>query len=212
MRIPSSRRYDKVYHMYRRTATKVQNGQVQRKNNWEQSPHMFYTRQNEIEINRARPGKGYTHLFRQKDIHEFIKLIPHWEKHSFELDGIFLGHGDVDYLGCYSHSVITLTAWDNDIIWENCRSKFVREHHKTLELLNIPYEQIDKDHYRVEFTVNSAKAFMLIHIFMHELGHHLDRMTSRRQEYCGRGEEFAENWALIHEAEMYERYCRYYRI
>ena len=84
--------------------------------------------------------------------------------------------------------------------------------HKTLELLNIPYEQINKDYYRVEFTINSAKAFMLIHIFMHELGHHLDRMTSRRQEYCGRGEEFAENWALIHETEMYERYCRYYRI
>jgi len=56
--------------------------------------------------------------------------------------------------------------------------------------------------------VFSAKAFQLIHIFIHELGHHHDRMTTRSKRAVARGEEYAENYARRFEDVIIEEYRR----
>jgi hypothetical protein len=60
----------------------------------------------------------------------------------------------------------------------------------------------------VGFTEATAQAFLLVHVLVHELGHHHDRMTSPRQDNCTRGEPYAEDYALRHEDVIWPAYCR----
>ncbi len=57
-----------------------------------------------------------------------------------------------------------------------------------------------------EFTELQARAYQLLHILLHELGHHHDRMTTKSKVRASRGEPYAENYALVHEARIWEQY------
>ena len=57
-----------------------------------------------------------------------------------------------------------------------------------------------------EFTESQARAYQLLHILLHELGHHHDRITTKSQVRASRGEPYAEAYALQHEALIWERY------
>ena len=48
------------------------------------------------------------------------------------------------------------------------------------------------------WTEGQARAFQLLHVFLHELGHHHDLITTRRQLRGGRGEAYAERYARDH--------------
>src|SRR3954452_23764667 len=47
----------------------------------------------------------------------------------------------------------------------------------------------------VRWTDAQARAYQLLHILPHELGHHHDRMTTRSRRNAARGEPFAEAYA-----------------
>jgi hypothetical protein len=47
-----------------------------------------------------------------------------------------------------------------------------------------------------------------MHILLHELGHHHDRMTTRSQRYCGRGESYAEQYALRFADQLWDAYFK----
>lgn len=47
----------------------------------------------------------------------------------------------------------------------------------------------------MQFDRTTAAAFQLLHVFLHELGHHIDAMTLPRRGVCKRGENYAEQWA-----------------
>jgi hypothetical protein len=66
--------------------------------------------------------------------------------------------------------------------------------------------------YLAEFTDETVQAFLLVHVLVHELGHHHDRMTSPRQLDCTRGESYAEQYALRHEARIWEEYKRVFKV
>jgi hypothetical protein len=53
---------------------------------------------------------------------------------------------------------------------------------------------------------NKQRAFQLIHIFIHELGHHHDRMTTRSKRDACRGEGYAETYARRFEDLLLARY------
>lgn len=57
-----------------------------------------------------------------------------------------------------------------------------------------------------QFTAATVRAYQLLHILLHELGHHHDRMTTRSQVRSCRGETYAEAYALKYEARMWQRY------
>lgn len=48
----------------------------------------------------------------------------------------------------------------------------------------------------VRFDRRTAADYMLLHVFLHELGHHVDASTSPRKGWTKRGEDYAELWAL----------------
>jgi len=54
--------------------------------------------------------------------------------------------------------------------------------------------------------ISESTAYQLLHIFLHELGHHCDRMSTKSRRDSGRGEPFAEEWAYRYERVLWDRY------
>jgi hypothetical protein len=69
------------------------------------------------------------------------------------------------------------------------------EHRPVLARLGVPVEPTD-----------SARAFQLLHVLLHELGHHHDRMTTRAGRYSCRGEDFAEHYSRRYAERIWGRY------
>jgi hypothetical protein len=57
------------------------------------------------------------------------------------------------------------------------------------------------------FTESQARAYVLLHVFMHELGHHWD-MTHQKHRDATRGEDYAEQFANRHLAQLFPGYVR----
>ena len=190
----------------RRTATKVRNGRVQRKNR-----HQFTTRLGYV-IDRESPKKGFRHLVTKHDIREFVELIPDWEGLSVGLERIVLGGGDLKEQadGYYEHfhrertGAVVLYAWHGDL-WAPHTERYFTAHRHIYDLFRVPYTH-EKDTWTCRFTEAQAKAFLLLHVFMHELGHHHDRMQYKQQDRCRGGEVYAEGFANARLPDMLSRY------
>ena len=60
----------------------------------------------------------------------------------------------------------------------------------------VPFEREDDDvEVQCWFTKKTAGAFQLMHVFLHELGHHYDCMQTKRKCCAPSGEDYAENFA-----------------
>jgi hypothetical protein len=72
-------------------------------------------------------------------------------------------------------------------------------------------EEDEAPGYLAEFTESTIQAFQLLHVLLHELGHHHDRMTSPRQRDATRGETYAEEYARRYENKIWSAYQRAFR-
>lgn len=187
----------------RKTATKVVDGQVDRKSRSTLSEVNGYW------IRRKPAGKGYTHVVSRRQLEKFIALIPDWSRLSHRLRGILLQEGEGDAFGyhCFSRrlqaGVIALCAWPSELSID-LSGEFLQEHGEVLAALGVRFSR-KADVTQCNFTVAQARAFMLLHVFMHELGHHRDR--HRRPAYnVKEREEFAEDFANRWLAELLPRY------
>ena len=198
----------------RKTSPKVIGGHVQRKNNHTRTARLGYV------VDRVRPNRGYVHVVSKKEIHDFTDIIPDWAKVCEGIESIFLDQGDEYTDGYYRHyendgtGVIWLCAWSKDL-WVEHSEVYYQEHKWILEILGVVCEKSEKkqeydmskvassEEHEVEpeiiwtcyFTLQQAKAFMLMHIFLHELGHHIDKLRSKKKNIIRGGEVFAENYA-----------------
>lgn len=189
---------------YRRTTPRVVRGKVQRKNRsartptWRDNPALHPV------IDRERPGRGYRHLVKKSDVTRFVRLLPNWIELSQGLRLILLARGEETCLGWHRTGIVTVCAWQ-DCLWEEWQGWFFDEHRRTLDRIGVPYEKHDGD-YLCKFEASTVRAFQLVHILVHELGHHHDRMTTRSQVNPSRGERFAERYAQRFEPVIWDRY------
>ncbi len=187
----------------RKTASKVIGGHVLRKNNHTRTVSLGYV------VDRERPRKGYKHVLKKKDVHDFIDIIPGWHEYADGLEEIILTPGGRDSFGSYySYSnedtgVIYLAAW-NEEMWMDFNVDFFDEHKWLFDHLGLTYEEkVVKDPrgrgtytaMGCYFSASQAKAFMLLNVFLHEIGHHVNRRTKQVKEWCPGGEPFAEKFA-----------------
>ena len=190
----------------RKTGTKVRNGKVARKNRTELSNHYSQVRQTETVIDRRRPGEGFKHYLTIADVKRFIKLLPDWETLSVGLDAVILDEGG-DCMGWYWNGIVAVCAWEREytLDWDTV---FVKEHAEVLERLGVHCEQIedDPDGTWCYFDDRSIKGFQLMHILLHELGHHHDQMTTKSQVRSARGERFAETYAMQYADRLWDEY------
>jgi hypothetical protein len=192
-------------HLNRRTAPRVRDGQVQRKNRHLETPSYWTHHQREPLVDRERPGEGYRHLLRRTDVLDFVQLIPDWNQLARGLDAIVLARGEAGCLGWHQRGVIGLCAWERELA-RHWSPWFHEQHAELLVRLGVPCER-DGDDVRVEFEEHTARDFQLLHVLAHELGHHRDRMTNRGR-VCARGEAYADSSAYGLERQVREAYFR----
>jgi len=166
---------------------------------------------------RARSGRPNCfqypqdhHLLSKKDIFNFIEIIPDWNRHAQGLSAVLLAEKHVGWDGWYSYGdsdvggIIGICAWTKDI-WRKSNKQFYREHHQLFDRLGVRCEPRGEE-VLCKFTEDTARAYQLLHIFLHELGHHQDRMTSKKKRATGRGENYAEDWAFKSERTLWDAY------
>lgn len=189
----------------RRTATKVKDGRVQRKNRRTPTGAQGYV------LDRESPGPSCRHVVTKQDVLAFIEIIPDWDRLSERLERIVLSPGASDWDGLYEFyhreetGAIFLDAWHEDL-WVNLPPDYFADHKHEFTRLGVSYDLTDKGVF-CRFTEAQARAFTLLHVFMHELGHHFDRLNQKHSD-ATRGEAYAERFAKNRFDSLYRDYVR----
>lgn len=194
----------------RRTATRIKKGSVQKKNRQARTPNYWNTRQDEIQIDIEAPGKGYKHFLKKRDIKQFLVILPNREEIDVEFDAIVLSYGSGYRDGYYCDGVVCICAWEKEMTVEYNLNYF-NAHKNIFDKLGIKYT-IKKDYAVCDFTENQIKAYQLLHILLHELGHHHDRINTKSKRRCARGENYAENYAFKYEEIIWNKYFEYFSL
>lgn len=190
--------------MNRRTATKVKNGRVQKKNNHKLTPNYWNTRQDVLQIDMEPAGKGYKHFLKKRDIIKFLEILPNWEEIDVEFDAILLAAGEYNTDGWYTNGVVGICAWEKEMT-RSSSIEYFNDHKDLFDRLNLRYE-IKKDSVICHWEEYQIRAYLLLHILLHEIGHHHDRVTTKSKRYIARGEEYAESYAIKYEKIIWNRY------
>jgi hypothetical protein len=176
----------------RRTATRVKNGRVQRKNRHRPTGHEGFV------LHRESPAPGFRHVVTKRDVLAFIDIVPDWPRFSERLERIVLNRGDDDCDGFYRFydreetGAIFLNAWPEDL-WMEIATPYFDAHASIFERLGVSHERRKEDVF-CRFTESQARAFMLLHVFLHELGHHFERVHQKHRG-SSKGEDYAERFA-----------------
>lgn len=213
----------------RRTATRVRDGRVQKKNNWAPSPGDYRAlRQPDIPLERRRPAEGYRHVVNVPQLRAFVELLPEWDEIAVGVRAIVLDSA-TDCFGWYQAGTIAICNWAHDL-WSLEPDSFFRQCGYVLELLAVEtapfsesYERrelnellqsvgrkpiVGGDAWReVRWTEAQARGFLLLYVLPHELGHHHDRMTTRSRRVA-RGEPYAEAYARRAVEKLWPAYAR----
>ena len=193
--------------MHRRTTPRVKGGKVQKKHRWELTPDYAHGRLDELRFDRQAPGRGYQHLLGRRDVERFIALLPDWDELSTGLQAVLLTRGEPRLDGYYNRGVVAVCAWPQDL-WRVVHGQHVDDHDEVLRALDVARERLPGDRVRLLWTRPQARAYQLLHILLHELGHHHDLMTTRSRRECARGESYAEAYAHRYAEQVWESYAR----
>src|SRR6266566_9709409 len=175
----------------RRTATKVKDGRVQRKNRHIPTGRLGYV------LDRESPGRGFRHVLSKRDLQAFIDLIRDWHQLSRNLERIVLASDrPADAVYAFYHreetGAIFLHPWYEDL-WIELTPAYFEAHADIFERIGVSFDRV-QGAFLCRFTEAQAKAFMLLHVFMHELGHHHDRLHQKHR-HSTKGEDYAERFA-----------------
>jgi hypothetical protein len=207
---------------------RVRDGRVQKKNNWSfDRRNLTAVAPREVAVERRKPAEGYRHVMTVSDLSAFLELLPDWDELAVGLRAIVLGGDEAcdDSMGWYGPpGLIGICAWDHDLWWDIIEESWLDEHRPVLELLSVERRLLsdeeerellgsfagsfDDRSFELRWTAAQARAFQLLHILPHELGHHHDRITTSGMRRPQRGESYAENYANRVLREVWPAYTR----
>jgi hypothetical protein len=145
-------------------------------------------------------------VLKRRDLERFIELIPDWDELSTGLHWVVLSK-DTGCHGFHRRGQIAVCAWPSTLWTEDMSKDWYWEHAELLERLGVDVWKVG---YRwvVTWTEDQVRAYQLLHVFLHELGHHVDRMTTWSERCPARGEPFAEAFAYELEEQMWDDFAR----
>lgn len=156
-------------------------------------------------IDRQKPGPGYRHLLLKRDVERFISILPDWNTLSTGLQAVVLAPGEWGTAGWHRPGIVAVCAWTREL-WYETEEWFHDEHADVYNMIGLEREVQDDGGVLLKWTESQVRAWQLLHILLHELGHHHDRMTTRSRRRCSRGEDFAENYAVRGARRVWENY------
>lgn len=164
----------------------------------------------DILIRRDSPGKGFHHFLNRIIIYKFLEMLPEYPLILKGVEYILLAKGEYGCDGWYDGRVIAINAWEKDQ-WRYVPSDYYEDHRMILVRLGV--ETVKQGlFYLCKFNPVTIRAFQLLHVFLHEMGHHYDKMTTRSQKNVSRGEHFAENYAYRNEDLIWRKYAENFTI
>ena len=137
--------------------------------------------------------------------------MPEWHRFSERLERIVLASHSEDLDGYYMFydreetGAVFLHAWPDDL-WREIAKPYFNTHQDLFEKLGVSYDR-KEDRVTCRFTKEQARAFMLLHVFMHELGHHYDR-SQQKHFGSSKGEDHAETFATSRFEQLFLSYVR----
>jgi len=148
-----------IKNINRKSTPKVIGGAVLRKNNHKKTSNYWNTKQQDVIIDVKKPGKGYKHFLKKRDVLKFIEIIPNWGEISKDLNAIVLASSDIDCDGFYNYSgVICISAWEKEMdIWVN--EWYYRDHKELFERLEVNATEKDNNIFYCEFDEDQIKAY-----------------------------------------------------
>jgi hypothetical protein len=191
--------------LQRKSNPGVTAGRVQKKNRTDRSVRFDTAVLGYPVVHRLKPGFGYRHVLRQRDVLDFVGLLPDWPRLSQGLNALVLAPGVWNCDGWYRPGIVAVCAWERDL-WREVSGSCYTAHRDLFERLEVPCEEVEGGYYLCRFTEATARAYQLLHVLLHELGHHHDCMTTRSKADAARGEGYAEDYAYEHERTVWERY------
>jgi hypothetical protein len=198
----------------RKTAPKVVDGRVQKKNRNRRAP--CYVGDRRVAIERRKPGYDYRHAVTQNEVYAFLQIVPGWQEYAKGLNKIILDEGNEYRSGWFQRGTIAVCAFPRDLRVQFGKPYFYRDV-DFFERMAVPYsaeateQEGDGKNQRpkvtCQFNKATARYYALMRTLLHELGHHLDLETNDKQ-WCSRGEEFAESVGRALERRIWPHYCR----
>lgn len=195
--------------MNRKTTPLVKDGKVQRKNRTDLSPHYLHGTPGDLVVDRQRPGRGYRHVVAVQDVTWLLSILPEWETLSDGLRAVILAPGEENLMGWHDYDVVAICAWERELsgLWA---TSFVEEHSMILGRLDVGVTPHDEDTTFLDWTEWQVRGFQLLHVLLHELGHHHDQVTTAFQNRPARGEAYAEEYANRHLEALWDAYSRHF--
>src|SRR6266404_3877792 len=125
----------------RRTATKVKDGRVQRKNRQIPTGRLGYV------LDRESPGRGFRHVLSKRDLQAFTDLIPEWDQLSRNLERIVLAsHGTADAEYSFYHreetGAIFLHPWHEDL-WVELTKEYFEAHAEIFQGIGVNFDRVE---------------------------------------------------------------------
>jgi hypothetical protein len=188
----------------RKTTPGVKDGKVRKKNRWAVTPGYWNTPQKIPVIDRENPGDGFKHFLRKRDVVSFIELLPDWDELSMGLDAILLARGEDGGEGWIQAGVVAICAWPKEE-WIQMDSEHFGMNRDALRRLGVECVK-QGDVYECRFDPAAIRAYQLLSVLLHELGHHHDRMTTKKKRYVSRGETYAEQYAKAYGRKIWDDY------
>ena len=157
------------------------------------------------EIFRKHPGPGCRHVLLVRHVRAFLTILPEWAELAAGLNAILLAPARPECDGFHRPGLVAICAQPRNLSQVIANRRYVNEHRDVFDRLGVPIEASDEGHV-LHFTEGTLRAYQLLHVFLHELGHHHDRMTTRSRRRASRGERFAEVYARTNGDRIWSRY------
>ena len=157
------------------------------------------------EIFRKHPGPSHRHVLLVRHVRAFLEILPQWPTLAIGLNAILLAPARPGCDGFHRPGLVAICAQPRNLCQLITNPEYVRQDAGLFARLNVPVESTPEGHL-LHFTEATLRAYQLLHVFLHELGHHHDRMTTRSKKRSSRGESFAELYARSHADLIWSRY------
>jgi hypothetical protein len=189
----------------RKSESTVKRGRFRKTENRRYTPGAEVLAGTSVVFERQRPGKGYRHVLRKSDLERFVTLLHEWEELAVGLETIVLLEGRDDLEGIYGPGWIGICAWTR-ALWHHYDRTFLEAPRKSILRVGVVLEDRG-DGLIGKWTDEAVRAYQLVDVFIHELGHHHDRMTTNAQHHAARGEGYAEEFASQFADQIWDAYC-----
>lgn len=192
-----------------RSATRVVDGIVQPKNRRTPTTGLLES----LVIERERAGRGFRHVLTREDVRRFLGLFDDWETLGRGLRAVRLAEGSYTF-GYWRRGVVAMCALPEHRRLARCYLDAYAL--RLFELLDVRAEMdlCERCGQRVEtfeLSIEQARAWQLLDVLCHELGHHHDAITNRGG-LAERGERYALAFAEERWRGLWSRYQHAFHI